>query len=102
MACEEFAYVETSGSSGRVCQFLLTHDGQKTVHIATDGGRVRHPLVIVEEKTSLSRLKQVHVGWLALGAIHIKVLLQQGVVEYIDINEENSFLIAVAERELEI
>ena len=38
----------------------------------------------------------------ALGTIHIKDLLRQGVVEYIDVNEENNCLIEVAERELKV
>ena len=81
---------------------LYLHDGQKAVHIATDGGRVCRPLIIVNEKTSLPRLQQVHVEGLSLGTIHIKDLLRQGVVEYVDVNEENNCLIAVTERELEV
>lgn len=81
---------------------LYLHDGQKAVHIATDGGRVCRPLIIVDEKTALPRLKQVHIEGLALGTIHIKDLLRQGVVEYVDVNEENNCLIAVTERELEV
>lgn len=81
---------------------LYLHDGQKAVHIATDGGRVCRPLIIVNEATSLPRLKQVHVEGLALGTIHIRDLLRQGVVEYVDVNEENNCLIAVTERELEV
>ncbi|KAL3822037.1 hypothetical protein ACHAXA_007830 [Cyclostephanos tholiformis] len=88
------------GQVGEFVSFYL-HDGQKAVHIATDGGRVCRPLIIVDDKTSLPRLKQVHIEGLALGSIHIKDLLRQGVVEYIDVNEENNCLIAVAERELE-
>jgi DNA-directed RNA polymerase III subunit RPC2 len=81
---------------------LYLHDGQKAVHIATDGGRVCRPLIIVNEETSLPRLHQVHVEGLALGTIHIRDLLRQGVVEYVDVNEENNCLIAVTERELEV
>jgi DNA-directed RNA polymerase III subunit RPC2 len=81
---------------------VYLHDGQKAVHIATDGGRVCRPLVIVDEKTSLPRLKQVQIEGLALGTVHIRDLLRQGVVEYIDVNEENNCLIAVTERELEV
>jgi DNA-directed RNA polymerase III subunit RPC2 len=81
---------------------LYLHDGQKAVHIATDGGRVCRPLIIVNEKTSLPRLQQVHVEGLSLGTISIKDLLRQGVVEYVDVNEENNCLIAVTERELEV
>jgi DNA-directed RNA polymerase III subunit RPC2 len=89
------------GQMGEFVSVYL-HDGQKAVHIATDGGRVCRPLVIVDEKTSLPRLKQVQIEGLALGTVHIRDLLRQGVVEYIDVNEENNCLIAVTERELEV
>eukprot|EP00578_Thalassiosira_sp_NH16_P002919 CAMPEP_0181137936 /NCGR_PEP_ID=MMETSP1071-20121207/33970_1 /TAXON_ID=35127 /ORGANISM="Thalassiosira sp., Strain NH16" /LENGTH=1106 /DNA_ID=CAMNT_0023224721 /DNA_START=74 /DNA_END=3392 /DNA_ORIENTATION=- len=88
------------GQVGEFVSFYL-HAGQRAVHIATDGGRVCRPLIIVDEHTSEPRLMQAHVEGLALGTIHIKDLLRQGVVEYIDVNEENNCLIAVAERELE-
>ena len=96
--------LRTMRRQGQVGEFVSVylHAGQKAVHIATDGGRVCRPLIIVDERTSLPRLKQVHVEGLALGTIHIKDLLRQGVVEYIDVNEENNCLIAVAERELEV
>ncbi|KAL3762320.1 hypothetical protein ACHAW5_006320, partial [Stephanodiscus triporus] len=95
--------LRTLRRQGQVGEFVSVylHDGQKAVHIAVDGGRVCRPLIIVDDKTSLPRLKQVHIEGLALGTIHIKDLLRQGVVEYIDVNEENNCLIAVAERELE-
>lgn len=89
------------GQAGEFVSVYL-HDGQRAVHIATDGGRVCRPLIIVDERTSLPRLKQVHVEGLALGTIHIKDLLRQGIVEYVDVNEENNCLIAVTERELEV
>lgn len=94
-------FLRRKGQMGEFVSLYL-HDGQKAVHIATDGGRVCRPLIIVNEKTSLPRLKQVHVEGLSLGTIHIKDLLRQGVVEYVDVNEENNCLIAVTERELEV
>jgi DNA-directed RNA polymerase III subunit RPC2 len=96
--------LRTLRRQGQVGEFVSVylHDGQRAVHIATDGGRVCRPLIIVDDRTSLPRLRQVHVEGLALGTIHIKDLLRQGVVEYVDVNEENNCLIAVAERELEV
>ena len=78
------------------------HEGQRAVHIATDGGRVCRPLIIVDETTGLPRLKQFHLESLALGTMDIKDLLRQGIVEYVDCNEENNTLIAVTEKDLEV
>ena len=50
----------------------------------------------------LPKLKQHHLESLALGLIDVKDLLRQGIVEYVDCNEENNTLIAVTERDLEV
>ena len=89
------------GFLGEFVSFYLNNE-QRAVHIATDGGRVSRPLIIVDEETGLPRLKQAHLESLALGAITIRDLLRQGIVEYVDCNEENNTLIAVTERDLEI
>lgn len=80
----------------------LIYLGQKVVHIATDGGRICRPVIIVDEKTALPRLTQAHIEGLVVGTISVKELLRQEVVEYIDVNEENNCLIAVTERELDL
>ncbi len=72
------------------------------MHIATDGGRICRPVIIVDEKTALPRLTQAHIEGLVVGTISVKELLRQEVVEYIDVNEENNCLIAVTERELDL
>jgi DNA-directed RNA polymerase III subunit RPC2 len=89
------------GLAGEFVSFYL-HEGQRAVHIATDGGRVCRPLIIVDEGTGLPHLKQRHLEALALGTMNIKDLLRQGIVEYVDCNEENNTLIAVTERDLEV
>jgi len=98
---QDLRTMRRQGQAGEFVSVYL-HEGQHAVHIATDGGRVCRPLIIVDEKTALPRLKQVHVEGLAVGAIDIKNLLRHGVVEYIDVNEENNCLIAVTERDLEV
>ena len=90
-----------NGLAGEFVSFYL-HKGQRAVHIATDGGRVCRPLIIVDEATSVPRLKQEHLEALALGTINIRDLLRQGIVEYVDCNEENNTLIAVTEKDLEV
>ena len=90
--------------NGLVGEFVSVylHEGQRAVHIATDGGRVCRPLVIVDETTGQPKLKQAHVEGLVLGTMTIQDLLRNGVVEYVDCNEENNTLIAVTERDLEV
>jgi DNA-directed RNA polymerase III subunit RPC2 len=66
------------------------HPEQRAVHIATDGGRVCRPLILVDEATGLPKLKQHHLEALALGTMDIKDLLREGIVEYVDCNEENN------------
>jgi DNA-directed RNA polymerase III subunit RPC2 len=89
------------GLAGEFVSFYL-HEGQRAVHIATDGGRVCRPLIIVDEGTGFPLLKQIHLEALALGTINIRDLLRQGIVEYVDCNEENNTLIAVTEKDLEV
>jgi DNA-directed RNA polymerase III subunit RPC2 len=89
------------GLAGEFVSFYL-HEGQRAVHIATDGGRVCRPLIIVDEATGLPRLKQIQVEALALKTMDVRDLLRQGIVEYVDCNEENNTLIAVTERDLEL
>ena len=78
------------------------HPEQRAVHIATDGGRVCRPLILVDEKTGYPKLKQRHLEALALGTMDIKDLLREGIVEYVDCNEENNTLIAVTENDLAV
>jgi DNA-directed RNA polymerase III subunit RPC2 len=96
--------LRTMRRQGQAGEFvsLYLHEGQKAVHIATDGGRVCRPMIIVDEKTAIPRLRQHHVEGLVAKTITIRDLLRQGVVEYVDVNEENNCLIAVTERELEL
>ena len=96
--------LRTMRRNGLVGEFVSVylHEGQRAVHIATDGGRVCRPLVIVDEETMQPKLKQAHVEGLVLGTMTIQDLLRRGVVEYVDCNEENNTLIAVTERDLEI
>lgn len=78
------------------------HEEQRAVHLATDGGRVCRPLIIVDYNTGQPKLKQCHVEALAMKTMTVRDLLNQGIVEYVDCNEENNTLIAVTEKDLEI
>lgn len=79
---------------------VYIHDGQRAVYIATDGGRVCRPLIIVDEESGLPVMKQCHLEAIAMGSMTIRDLLRQGLVEYVDCNEENNTLIALTELDL--
>ena len=82
---------------GRISEFVSIyinhhHNG---VHIATDEGRVCRPLIVVEKGRSkvTSRLLES----LRKGTMDFDDALSRGIVEYLDVNEENDSNIAVYE-----
>jgi len=89
------------GMAGEFVSVYL-HEAQRSVHLATDGGRVCRPLIIVDYTTGQPKLKQFHIEALAMKTMTVRDLLKQGVIEYVDCNEENNTLIAVTERDLEV
>lgn len=68
------------------------------VHIATDEGRICRPYIIV--KNGQSRLKPEHLRLLQLGKATFDDFLTHGIVEYLDVNEENDTLVALYENEI--
>lgn len=70
---------------------------QKAVYLASDGGRVCRPLIIVEG--GKAALTQDHIEGLDSN-IRLEDLLDAGVIEYVDVNEENNCLIALDEGQL--
>lgn len=87
--------------SGKVSEFIsiYTNSHQKAVHIATDGGRICRPLIIVNEGNSLVTAQ--HLRQLLDGHLQFDDFLKLGLVEYLDVNEENDSFIALYERDLE-
>lgn len=86
--------------SGKISAFIsiYTNIHQSAVHIATDGGRICRPLIIVENNTS--RVKAKHLRKLRDGEWAFDDFLHHGLVEYLDVNEENDSLIALYEKDL--
>lgn len=89
------------GLTGEFVSVYL-HEGQRAVHLATDGGRVCRPLIIVDHDSGRPKLEQSHIEALVMKVLTMRDLLRQGIVEYVDCNEENNTLIAVTEKDLEI
>lgn len=77
---------------------IYIHNKQFSVHIASDGGRVCRPYVIVEK--AQSKVTQKHLIDLAEGVSTFDDFIKNGLVEYLDVNEENDAFIALNESEL--
>ncbi len=88
---------------GKVLSFVLiyTNAHQQAVHIATDGGRVCRPLIIVDPQTNAPRVTARHLERLLAGEWGFDDFLSRGLVEYLDVNEENDLLIALYETDLD-
>lgn len=85
---------------GRISEFVSVYINHHhaTVHIATDDGRICRPLIIVEN--GKPRVKAHHLAKLRDGTMEFDDFLAQGLVEYLDVNEENDSNIAMYENEI--
>ncbi|KAL1902157.1 DNA-directed RNA polymerase III complex subunit Rpc2 [Ceratocystis pirilliformis] len=85
---------------GWISPFVSVHMNShfSAVHIATDEGRICRPYIIV--KSGKSNLKAEHLRLLQLGKATFDDFLKHGVVEYLDVNEENDTLVALNEDHL--
>ncbi|XP_030543868.1 DNA-directed RNA polymerase III subunit 2 isoform X1 [Rhodamnia argentea] len=84
---------------GRIGEFVsvFVNEKQLCVYIASDGGRVCRPLVIADK--GISRIKEHHMKGLLDGARTFDDFVREGLVEYLDVNEENNALISLYEWE---
>jgi DNA-directed RNA polymerase subunit B len=69
------------------------HGGSQEVYVNCDEGRVRRPLVVVEDGTP--RLKQKHIERIRSGEWTWEGLIERGIIEYIDAEEEENLLVAL-------
>ncbi|KAI3741434.1 hypothetical protein L1987_59106 [Smallanthus sonchifolius] len=79
--------------AGKVGDFIsiYVHEKQRCVYIASDGGRVCRPLVIADN--GVSRIKHHHMKELKDGVRNFDSFLREGLLEYLDVNEENNALV---------
>ncbi|XP_024024074.1 DNA-directed RNA polymerase III subunit 2 [Morus notabilis] len=92
--------IRTLRRAGKVGEFVsvFVNEKQRCVYIASDGGRVCRPLVIVEK--GMSKVKEHHMKELADGVRTFDDFLREGLIEYLDVNEENNALIALYEKDI--
>jgi DNA-directed RNA polymerase subunit B' len=77
---------------------IAYHEDTNELYINTDAGRVQRPLVVVENgkpKISEEQLKLV-----AEGKMHWEDIVKEGLIEYLDSEEEENALIAIDEKSL--
>ncbi|KAF2182700.1 beta and beta-prime subunits of DNA dependent RNA-polymerase [Zopfia rhizophila CBS 207.26] len=85
---------------GRVSEFtsIYINHHYNAVHIATDEGRICRPLIVVEN--GRSKVTARYLKALRKGTIDFDDFLSRGLVEYLDVNEENDSNIAIYENEI--
>lgn len=88
--------------TGIVNEFVSVHSNTslKTVHVSSDSGRICRPLIIINPKTGRPFLQQSDLERLRERSCMFDDFLHEGLVEYLDVNEENDSLIALNEENL--
>ncbi|KAJ2891764.1 putative dna-directed rna polymerase iii subunit rpc2 protein [Zalerion maritima] len=83
---------------GWISPFVSVHINThfSAVHIATDEGRICRPYIIVED--GKQKIQVTHLRHLQEGIAKFDDFLACGIVEYLDVNEENDTLIALDEK----
>ncbi|PSC73428.1 DNA-directed RNA polymerase III subunit RPC2 [Micractinium conductrix] len=87
-----FREMRRRGKVGEFVSVYLQHD---TVQIASDGGRVCRPLIICDR--GVPRVTDEHLQLLREGKWTFNTFLRNGLLEYLDVNEENNSLVALYE-----
>jgi len=70
----------------------------KEIYINADAGRVRRPLIVVED--GLVKLTKDHVSKLALGKITFDDLVSNGIIDFLDADEEENAVIATSIKDI--
>ncbi|MEM5811210.1 MAG: DNA-directed RNA polymerase subunit B [Candidatus Aenigmatarchaeota archaeon] len=68
------------------------------IHIFTEGGRVRRPLIVVEK--GKPKLTEEHIKKLKNGEMKFSDLVKNGIIEFLDCDEEENSYIAIDEESL--
>ncbi|KAG5638940.1 DNA-directed RNA polymerase III subunit [Sphagnurus paluster] len=77
---------------------IYINNHHHAVHIASDGGRICRPTIIVED--GRPKVTSEHIALLKKGTVTFDDFLRRGLVEYLDVNEENDTYIALYESDI--
>lgn len=94
---ETFRLMRRAGYVNEFVSICPNHH-HRFVNIASDGGRVCRPYIIV--KNGRPRVADRHIQELVQGFRSFEDFLHEGLVEYLDVNEENDCSIALYEKEI--
>jgi len=85
---------------GRLGENVSVHlnSSQMSLNISTDGGRICRPLIVVENGRPL--LTQKHVDHLLAGFRTFDDFIKEGIIEFVDVNEENDSMICLKEKDI--
>ncbi|ORY26355.1 hypothetical protein BCR39DRAFT_541480 [Naematelia encephala] len=92
-----FRKLRRAGRTSEFVSIYINHH-HRVIYIASDGGRICRPMIIVEN--GQSRVTSEHMRLLKQGKVSFDHFLRSGLVEYLDVNEENDSLIACYEHEI--
>lgn len=81
---------------------ISIHSGaQRLIHIASDGGRICRPLIVINRQTDAPLISQRHLDDLKDGIITFDDLVMDGLIEFLDVQEESNSLIALCEKDIQ-
>ncbi|PIK33730.1 putative DNA-directed RNA polymerase III subunit RPC2 [Apostichopus japonicus] len=91
---QDFRLLRRAGYINEFVSICPNHT-HRCVYIASDGGRVCRPYIIVDR--GKPKVLQKHINELTQEIRSFEDFLREGLVEYLDVNEENDCLIALYE-----
>eukprot|EP00760_Papus_ankaliazontas_P006674 PhM_4_TR13134/c0_g1_i1/m.14396/K03021/RPC2, POLR3B; DNA-directed RNA polymerase III subunit RPC2 len=85
---------------GRIDPFVSVYrqEQHRAVYLGCDGGRICRPLIIVSD--GKMKLTSEHMRQLSCGLRNFDDFVRDGIIEYLDVNEENDSLIALEEKNI--
>jgi len=81
-----------------IAYFSKEHSEREEIYVNCDEGRVRRPLIIVEN--GVLKLQPEHIEKIARGEWSWEDLVKNGIIEYLDAEEEENAYVAISAEEL--